>query len=128
MAKMTQDEISTAVLAQLKQSTGFDADDLSKVRDQAMDDYFILPPDAELTGRCQGGWGGGVCLAGGVVVAGGGWVVGLLKVAMAALGRFFRRRHRIGVKEQPTEYGDAWSQHRLKDEDWDDPVEDKDEE
>ena len=58
------------------------------------------------------------------VVLGGLFVV-LLTVAMARSGRVFRRRHRIGVKEKPTEHIDAWSQYRLKDSDWDDPDEDE---
>ena len=70
----------------------------------------------------------GVLYAWGLAVVLGGLFVVLLTVTMARSGRFFRRRHRIGVKEKPTEYVDAWSQHRLKDSDWDDPVEDKDEE
>ena len=58
------------------------------------------------------------------VVLGGLFIV-LLMMAMARSGRFFRRRHRIGVKEKPTEHIDAWSQSRLKDSDWDDPDEDE---
>lgn len=49
-----------------------------------------------------------------------GVAVGLVfagAVLLLAIGRYYRRRLRLGEKGKPTEYVDAWSQHRLK-ENW----------
>lgn len=67
----------------------------------------------------------GVLLAWALAMVLGGLFVVMFLMAVARSGRFFRRRHRIGVKEKPTEYIDAWSQYRLKDQDWKEAYEDE---
>ena len=67
----------------------------------------------------------GVLFAWALAVVLGGLFVVMFLMAVARSGRFFRRRHRIGVKEKPTEYIDAWSQYRLKDKAWKEAYEDE---
>jgi len=67
----------------------------------------------------------GVLYAWALAVVFGGLFVVILMMAMARSGRFFRKHHRIGVKEKPTKHIDVWSQYRLRDSDWDDADEDE---
>lgn len=53
MAAMTNDEIQKAVNTQLQAATGFDADEVTKVREQALDYYFMRPRGDEVTGRAD---------------------------------------------------------------------------
>lgn len=51
MARMKDDEIEKAVNAQIRIATGFDEDDIRKVREAALDYYFMRPRGDEVTGR-----------------------------------------------------------------------------
>ena len=48
---MTDDEIQKVVNAQLRVATGWDEDEITKVRAQALDYYFMRPRGDEVTGR-----------------------------------------------------------------------------
>ena len=50
---MTDDDIQKVVNAQLRVATGWDEDDITKVREQALDYYFMRPRGDEVTGRAK---------------------------------------------------------------------------
>ena len=49
--RMNDDDIQKAVNAQLRVATGWDEDEITKVREQALDYYFMRPRGDEVTGR-----------------------------------------------------------------------------
>ena len=51
MPAMTNDEIQKAVNTQLQAATGFDEDEVTKVREKALDYYFMRKRGDEVTGR-----------------------------------------------------------------------------
>lgn len=50
---MDDDEIQKVVNAQLRVATGWDEDEITKVREQALDYYFMRPRGDEVTGRAE---------------------------------------------------------------------------
>ncbi len=51
--QMTDDDIQKAVNKQLRVATGWDEDEITKVREQALDYYFMRPRGDEVTGRAN---------------------------------------------------------------------------
>ncbi|MCH7632061.1 MAG: hypothetical protein IIB59_02510, partial [Planctomycetes bacterium] len=49
--RMNDDEIQKAVNTQLHAATGFDEDEVTKVREKALDYYFMRKRGDEVTGR-----------------------------------------------------------------------------
>ena len=49
--RMNDDDIQKVVNAQLRSATGWDEDEITKVREQALDYYFMRPRGDEVTGR-----------------------------------------------------------------------------
>ena len=50
-----------------------------------------------------------------IIVAVAGIFVAVLLLSLVRMGRARRRRLGLGQKSEPTKYADAWSMHRLKD-------------